>query len=119
MTITRDCKNVQAAFDFIRFRSINMDPPIVVATGSGGVTTSYSNDTRVLTKYPYAKSVVAGADKAIHTSGIAPAFPGWPQVDDAMRTALGGVLFQGVSGDTAFKKLNLDLAEIVSNVTGK
>jgi multiple sugar transport system substrate-binding protein len=119
MTITRDAKNPDLAFDFMRFRSINMDPQIVVNTASGAVTTSFARDPAVLAKYPYAQDYAAGALNGVHTSGIPPAFPGWPQVNDALRSALGTVLYDGVSGDAAFKKLNADLAVIVKNVTGQ
>ena len=99
--------------------SIDMDTKVLVASADGAVTTTFQNDPAVLKKYPFAADVAAGARHAIHTTGVAMAFPGWPQTNDATLAALGSVLYQGVSGDAAFKKLDTDVAQIVKDVTGQ
>lgn len=103
IAITKDCKRPEAAFDFIKFHSIDMDAKKVVAYAAGGVTKAIANDPDVLKKYPFAPDFVKAGDSGKQIMMCAPDLPLWNEINDLIIKGVTKSIFDGENPDTACK----------------
>jgi ABC-type glycerol-3-phosphate transport system substrate-binding protein len=111
--ITQNSKNAQAAFDFIKFHSIDMDAKKLSTYGAGGVTKAIVNDQKVMTKFPFTPDFVKVSEAGKQIEMSAPYLPTWAEINAAMCRAIGSSLFEGVSPDSSLKKAQEEIGAIL------